>query len=174
MNIQSISPNNSPLYRLLNLPIILAMVFFYPLFLYADIQQPQVNNLPQASVITDAPWQVVPPLKAETTTLVEKGFNNPQELFGNINRTSFLNFTSSIAFSPDGKSIISGSGDKTIKHWSVETGQLLQTFKGHKHWVLSVAFSPDGKSIISGSKDGTIRHWQIDAKQPLSSSAKII
>ncbi|KIL63115.1 hypothetical protein M378DRAFT_55838, partial [Amanita muscaria Koide BX008] len=66
----------------------------------------------------------------------------------------------SIAFSPDGKRIASGSDDKTIYIWDAETGlQVGNPLKGHTHWVTSVAFSPDGKRIASGSWDNTIYIW---------------
>ena len=68
----------------------------------------------------------------------------------------------SVAFSPDGKFIASGSYDKTIKLWNVKTGKLIYTLKGHRDSVLSVAFSPDGKFIASGSADKTIKLWNVE------------
>jgi len=65
----------------------------------------------------------------------------------------------SIAFSPDGKRIISGSGDKTIKVWDAVTGAEVMTLRGHGNMVNSAAFSPDGKRIVSGSADKTIKVW---------------
>jgi len=52
----------------------------------------------------------------------------------------------SVAFSPDGKSIVSGSYDTTIRVWDAETGEAISgPFKGHSQDVTSVAFHPDGK-----------------------------
>jgi len=65
----------------------------------------------------------------------------------------------SAAFSPDGKTLASGSGDKTIKLWEVATGRELRTLSGHTYYVNSVAFSPDGKTLASGSDDRTIKLW---------------
>ncbi|MEL6931340.1 MAG: hypothetical protein AAFO95_22360, partial [Cyanobacteria bacterium J06600_6] len=55
----------------------------------------------------------------------------------------------------------SGSCDRTVKLWSVTTGECLQTFSGHTSWVWSVAFSPDGQTIASGSQDESIKLWNI-------------
>jgi WD40 repeat protein len=65
----------------------------------------------------------------------------------------------SVAFSPDGRRVLSGSEDNTMKLWDVATGALVRTFEGHSGRVHSVAFSPDGRRIISGSGDTTIRIW---------------
>jgi len=66
----------------------------------------------------------------------------------------------SVVFSPDGKYIISGSGDNTIKLWDVASGREIRTFSGHKGSVYSVAISPDGKYILSGSVFKSILHEQ--------------
>jgi WD40 repeat protein len=67
----------------------------------------------------------------------------------------------SVAFSPDGKTLASGSEDQTVKLWNICTGQCVQTLQGHTHWVQSVAFSRDGKTLASGSWDGTIKLWDV-------------
>ena len=67
-----------------------------------------------------------------------------------------------VAFSPDGKYIVSGSDDGTVRLWNIETGVVAcKPFEGHKYWVHSVAFSPDGKHIASGSMD-MIRLWNVE------------
>ncbi|KIM34905.1 hypothetical protein M413DRAFT_32925 [Hebeloma cylindrosporum] len=88
----------------------------------------------------------------------------------------------SVAFSPDGARIVSGSSDKTIRIWDVETGNQFRAsadktvwiwdavmgkpvgepLRGHTDWVTSVAFSPDGGRIVSGSGDKTIRIWDVE------------
>lgn len=74
----------------------------------------------------------------------------------------------SIAFSPKGQFIASGSWDKTIKLWQLVTNQngeiessLLNTLNGHSDWVRSVAISPNSQIVVSGSEDKTIKLWQI-------------
>ncbi len=66
-----------------------------------------------------------------------------------------------VRFSPDGQTVVSGSLDKTIRLWNPKTGEHLKTLTGHTYAVNSVAFSPDGKTLASGSSDGTILLWEV-------------
>ena len=74
----------------------------------------------------------------------------------------------SVAFSPDGNRIVSGSDDKTVRMWDADTGQPIgEPLTGHTDGVSSVAFSPDGHRLASGSYDKTVRLWDADTGQPV-------
>jgi hypothetical protein len=74
---------------------------------------------------------------------------------------------SSVAYSPDGWYIASGSLDNTIRIWNAESGRELRTLSGHSDTVRSVAYSPDGRYLASGSDDRTIRIWDAESGQEL-------
>ena len=83
--------------------------------------------------------------------------NKPQVVF-NVGHSGIME---SICYSLDGKYIASGSSDRTVKIWKLETGRELRTLRGHSDRVNSVCYSPDGKAVASGSRDDTIKLWDV-------------
>ena len=76
---------------------------------------------------------------------------------------------SSVAISPDGRFIVSGSHDNTICIWDAKTGEIIfGPLPGHTDWVVSVAFSQDGKRVMSFSYDQMIRIWNIERREHIS------
>jgi WD40 repeat protein len=64
--------------------------------------------------------------------------------------------------------LASGSQDKTVKLWSVESQKEVTTLQGHSYPVTSVAFSPDGKYLASGSTDSTVKLWSVESQKEVT------
>ncbi len=72
------------------------------------------------------------------------------------------NGVASVAYSPDGNYLASGSQDKTVKLWSCSAGyREITTLRGHKNYVCCVAFSKDNIYLASGSEDNTVKLWNV-------------
>ncbi len=82
----------------------------------------------------------------------EYGFDRPQAGHGE----DIL----AVKFSPDGKYLVSGSLDKTIILWDIQSGAQLRQFNGHTELIIDLDFSPDGQWIVSASHDKTARIWE--------------
>ena len=59
------------------------------------------------------------------------------------------------------RQLATGSADRTVRLWDVETGACVKTLEGHGDGVLSVCFSPKGRMVASGSSDRTVRLWLV-------------
>jgi len=66
-----------------------------------------------------------------------------------------------VAVSPDDRFVAAGSFYGVVYTWDVETRTLIDSLRGHDHWVYSVAFMPDGKGLVSCSDDKTLKYWEI-------------
>ncbi|KIK56537.1 hypothetical protein GYMLUDRAFT_174248 [Collybiopsis luxurians FD-317 M1] len=67
---------------------------------------------------------------------------------------------SSVAYSPNGQYVVSGSWDRTVRIWDSQTGlQVSEPLKGHSDAIDTVAYSPNGQYVVSGSRDKTVRIW---------------
>ncbi|KAG8692071.1 hypothetical protein FRC09_011477, partial [Ceratobasidium sp. 395] len=81
-----------------------------------------------------------------------------QKLVGQLD--GHTNRIRTLVFSPDGRTLASGSEDNTLRLWDTETGtSLAGPLRGHALAVISVIFSLDGRFVISGSNDYTVRVW---------------
>jgi WD40 repeat protein len=72
-----------------------------------------------------------------------------------------------VAFSPDGKTVLTGSVDNTARLWETAAGKPLGPPLQHQDLVVAVAFSPDGKTVLTGSIDKTSRLWETVTGKPL-------
>lgn len=70
---------------------------------------------------------------------------------------------SSIDLNPDGKIIVSGSYDGTVRVWDRETGGCLKVLEGHNSRVICVSIDAEGRRVLSGSQDGIIRLWNVES-----------
>ncbi len=68
----------------------------------------------------------------------------------------------SLAFSPNGDILASGSVERVVKLWDIRSGECLATLEGHEYPILSLAFSPDGNTLVSGSGDTTLMTWDLE------------
>ncbi|HEY9611341.1 serine/threonine-protein kinase [Allocoleopsis sp.] len=125
----------------------------------ANSVAPLEKGLQSASEISPRPPILAsPPVLRDTSN----AWNNSEKIALASTLMGHSQKVRSIAISPDGQLLASGSEDKTIKVWNLRTGQLLRTLTGHSEGIRSVAISPDGKLLASGGDDKTIKLWNLD------------
>ena len=113
----------------------------------AEAAPPAAQSEPKKKPGRRKPKPAKPPEMAEPLAVLERKL------------TGHTDWVRSVAVSPDGKWAASGSDDKTVKIWDLESGECRATLVGHTNLVRSVAITPDGKLILSGSSDDTLRVW---------------
>src|SRR5579859_5086185 len=112
-----------------------------------------------------------PDFKADPENLAEKLNVQPVEVKPPVPVSPFRTFeghtdgVTGVAYSLDGKYILTGSEDLTARVWDVTNGQTIRTFRNHRYRVLSVAYSPDGKYVLTGNNDGVARLWGVNSGQ---------
>jgi WD40 repeat protein len=72
-----------------------------------------------------------------------------------------------IALSPDGKKVVSGSYDGAVRLWDIDTCKVVKKWTGHTRGVYSVCWSRDGRRVLSGSDDGTARQWEVESGETM-------
>jgi WD40 repeat protein len=118
-----------------------------------DRQEAGIRGLLQVSGISGAPW-----LRPRKASLTRPG--------GALIRTIVHPGRAyALAVLPDGR-VVSGSSNRTLRVWDVESGQTLQTLEGHSAWVSAVAVL-DRRRVISASRDKTLRVWDVESGQTL-------
>lgn len=73
-----------------------------------------------------------------------------------------------IAFSPDGRHLVTGSNDRTAQIWFVETRSAVRRLVGHAGGIFTVDWSPDGRWVITGATDGTARLWEVSTGETVA------
>ncbi len=141
----------------------------------------QTNQLIETS--TNTASKIAPPIRQSLSNLEKVETSSPIELSSTQYTETFhlkhiltghSKGVNSVAISPDGQTLVSGSDDKTIRVWNLHSGELLRTLRGHSGWVIradgvmSVAISSDEQTLGSGGGDDkTVRVWNLHSGELL-------
>jgi WD40 repeat protein len=133
----------------------------------ADLTAVSSRRQSAAPVATQALPATLPPvtpvLVTPASNLLRRGAPHvaPKTWKCSHTLTGHSRSVNSVAISPDGRLLASGSADKTVKLWNTGTGEHLLTFTGHTDDVNCVSFSPDGRILASAGLDRTVKLWQV-------------
>ena len=135
-----------------------------------------VNSLVQARTEDKIPAILlgIRALKIAYSPQAVEALNNALESNHEINW--FVGHTgpvNSVAFSPDGRYVLTGGSDHTARLWDVTTGQTVRIFSGHSNSVTTVAFTPDGRYVLTDTSDAKFKLWDIATGQAVPGSADI-
>ena len=111
------------------------------------------ENLTHSSQLTQDGWKDTTDYNVPAARLWDVATGEKAVFFGHTGGVP------SVAFSPDGTKVLTGSEDKTAKLWEAVTGKEKHSFTGHMEPVTCVAFSPDGTKVLTGSRDKTAKLW---------------
>ena len=131
--------------------------------LAVDDMQVETSEKDVAETVRNENTVVLAQATPAATTTVRKEIESSPDVPAVIELEGHTDEVWSVAFSPDGKKIVTSSWDRTARIWDAESGKELQKLEGHTDVVRSVAFSPDGKKIVTGSNDRTARIWNLVA-----------
>ena len=99
-----------------------------------------------------------PPVVAAEPTIKKKGRSPQVKILEGHTRV-----VHGVAITADGRWVVSGSRDNTVRVWEVKSGNCLATLEGHTAYVLGVAMTADGRRVVSGSHDKTVRVWDVES-----------
>ena len=69
-----------------------------------------------------------------------------------------------LLFSPDGRQVLTGGADRSVRLWDLDQGKEIERFGRHSDAITGLAFWQDGRHVLAGSRDAAVRVWQIGKK----------
>ena len=120
------------------------------------------DKLPKKPIEPVEPPQAVPPTPTNVPQVPKFDSISPNDFQELRTLTGHSDYVLSVAASPDGKYLASGSGFGSLIIWDAKSGAKLKTLEGHSDYVNSVSWSPDGKYLASGSLDETVIIWGVE------------
>jgi WD40 repeat protein/tRNA A-37 threonylcarbamoyl transferase component Bud32 len=140
-----------------------------PIPLFTEKREAKLSRTPRGTESPESATRKQRPLLSIISGFLSS--TTPSSLWENVKLRRTLSGHSdvvkSIAISPDGQLLASGSYDKTIKLWSLRTGELLHTLSEHTHRITCIVISRDGQLLASSSYDKTIKLWALSSGELL-------